>query len=365
MKKKIADPGEYILHIEFGSDIDTQANKSVIKKTGENQFWEEACLFRSGRDALRMLAKKLYPAHTRVFIPALSCASMTAPFLQNGIKVVYYPLTEDFTINYDFLDAHLQDGDIILYMDYFGISTEKTRQERRTYFAGKKKEKQGLLTLDDRTHSLRRAMGARFSADYMLFSVRKWASLPDGGLLIPQKPIPFAYDAYDRGYYEMKKQAMDLKSAYLKDARPETKERFVRLLEEAEQALSKKNRMIEMSEPSARLLKTIDFTEVEAQRKQNAEVLFRILHGHSLLPEVREGPLFFPVMAKNQKAAQQYLARSNIYCPVIWPLQDEARGVCGVCEDIAGHMLAIPCDQRYSLQETEYIGGKVLAAVRL
>jgi len=353
------------LHIEFGSDIDTQANKNVRKKTGENHLWEEACLFRSGRDALRMLAKKLYPAHTRAFIPALSCVSMVSPFRQNGIGVVYYPLKRDFTADYGFLDGRLRDGDIVVYMDYFGIPTARAHEERRHYFSRKKKQLDGLVTIDDRTHSLRRAAKANFSADYMLFSVRKWASFPDGGLLLSREPFAAACDPYDSTYRDLKKRAMDLKSEYLQTGNAQAKREFIRLFQQAEQGLSAENRVIGMSEPSAQLLKTIDFAKVETQRRQNAGVLFRMLYEYSLLPEVLEGPLFFPVMAEHQKAAQQYLAKNGIYCPVIWPLQGDARGVCGVCEDIAGRMLAVPCDQRYSIQEMEYIGEKILTAVRL
>lgn len=353
------------MHIEFGSDIDTRANREIMRETGENRLWDGACLFRSGRDALRMLAKKLSPVHTRVFVPALSCMSMIYPFEQNGIKAVYYPLTRNFTADYGFLDGCLTDGDIVLYMDYFGIATERSHEDRKNYFTDKKRQLRNLVTIDDRTHSLRQAMDACFSADYMLFSVRKWASLPDGGALLGKKPLVPVFDAYDGAYRDTKKRAMDLKSDYLRSGKERTKREFIRLFQEAEEGLGTDNRVIGMSEESVRLLKEIDWGKVETRRKSNAEFLFEMLREYALLPEVKEGPLFFPVTVRNQKTAQQYLAQNGIYCPVIWPQKESARDMCAFCGNIAAHMLAVPCDQRYCAQEMEYIGDQALIAARL
>ncbi|MEA5002279.1 MAG: hypothetical protein VB081_02135 [Christensenella sp.] len=343
------------MHIEFGSDIDTQANTDYVREAGENHFWDKACLFRSGRDALRLLAKSLYPAHKRAFMPVLSCPSMTEPFQKNGFQVVYYPMRKDFSADDHFLDEHLADGDVLLHMNYFGIAPEHGHIHRQL---------RNLVTIDDRTHSLRQAMEAQCCADHMLFSVRKWVSLADGGLLLSKKQIRPNYDVYDSAYRDAKQQAMDKKSAYLQNGAPETKETFLRLFAQAEQQLDSDNSVMEMSKESARVLKTTDFSSVEIKRKKNAELLFQMLPEYALLPHVKEGPLFFPVMVKNQKEAQEHLAQNNIYCPVIWPIQQSASGVCAFSENIAAHMLAVPCDQRYSPKEIEYIGGKVREAAR-
>lgn len=327
-----------------------------MRQTGENHFWDKACLFRSGRDALRMLAKRYSSACKRMFAPVLSCRSMTEPFLQSGFQVIYYPMNEAFFAEESFLDEYLADGDILLYANYFGIAPKRGNREG---------QQRNIVTIDDQTHSLMQAIRADVCADYMLFSVRKWLSLPDGGLLLPGKPLRPDYDVYDSTYRDIKKRAMEQKSAYLKSGGPHIKEACLRLFAQAEQLLENDNRVIEMSKESARILKRMDFCKVEARRRENAVLLLQMLREYSLLSEIKEGPLFFPVMVKNQKKAQAYLAQSNIYCPVIWPLQEKARGICAFSENIAAHMLAIPCDQRYSKKEIEYIGNKVLNAARL
>lgn len=45
----------------------------------------------------------------------------------------------------------------------------------------------------------------------------------------------------------------------------------------------------------------------------------------------------------------------NIYCPVIWPIPQEAKNVCAVSEYTAENMLALPCDQRYDAKDMKYI----------
>ena len=60
---------------------------------------------------------------------------------------------------------------------------------------------------------------------------------------------------------------------------------------------------------------------------------------------------------------QRALAEKGIYCPVIWPVPQQALGVCEVAEFTAEHMLGVPCDQRYTPEDMTYIGQKILEIV--
>ena len=57
--------------------------------------------------------------------------------------------------------------------------------------------------------------------------------------------------------------------------------------------------------------------------------------------------LYFPVLVKNRDAVQKALAEKSVFCPVIWPVPEQARNICSNSEYVADNMLAIPCDQRY------------------
>ena len=71
--------------------------------------------------------------------------------------------------------------------------------------------------------------------------------------------------------------------------------------------------------------------------------------------KIEESTLYFPILVKHRDALQKKLAERNIYCPVIWPVPQEAQGICDVAEYTAEYMLALPCDQRYSVEDMVYI----------
>ena len=73
--------------------------------------------------------------------------------------------------------------------------------------------------------------------------------------------------------------------------------------------------------------------------------------------------LYYPILLENRDAVQQALARQNIYCPVIWPTPAQARGICETCEATAAHILALPCDQRYSEQDMATIAETLKAII--
>ena len=53
---------------------------------------------------------------------------------------------------------------------------------------------------------------------------------------------------------------------------------------------------------------------------------------------------------------QEYLAKHDIYAPVIWPKPSQCEGMIdSKVEWIYKHILAIPCDQRYDIDDMERI----------
>lgn len=342
-------------HIEFGSDIDTYSNNNFIIDSKASVEWlNNAYFFRSARDALRYIAKT--NSSNRIFIPILSCESMALPFKQNNYEIIFYPVTKSYSIDFDFINNNIRTNDLLLVANYFGFKDKITSKNEDTKL-NILKAKFGIKIIKDYTHTLKDALYTdKSNDDFSIFSVRKWASFPDGGILWSKTPINIKFDEYSSEYFNLKKEAMDLKSKYLKLKDIKIKEKFLELFRKADLLLETDNNIISISPYSKELLYKIDFEKILKIRLEHLKYLEThsdFIKNYSINTECNG--LYFPIFTDFQKELQAYLASNNIYCPVIWPIDSENRHICEFANNIISHMLAVPCDQRYSYEELNFI----------
>ena len=57
---------------------------------------------------------------------------------------------------------------------------------------------------------------------------------------------------------------------------------------------------------------------------------------------------------------QKKLSERGIFCTIIWPLTDKQKALCDVARFTEENMLAAPCDQRYSVDDIEFIGKEIV-----
>mgnify|MGYP002909138984 CR=1 FL=1 len=65
---------------------------------------------------------------------------------------------------------------------------------------------------------------------------------------------------------------------------------------------------------------------------------------------------YIPIFVENRTDVQTYLREHNIFAPVLWPIPKEVEQ--DINKDVSyiyEHLLAIPCDQRYSLDDMRKI----------
>ena len=199
-------------------------------------------------------------------------------------------------------------------------------------------------------------------------SIRKWAALPEGGILKTAAALPRA--GADGRFGALRRQAMEEKGLYLENGDAELKQDFLAKFHEAEALLDESGEPVAMSMENRVYLENIDFALVLAARRRNAAVLEQALaalaDAGKLRPLCKSGTtagLYYPILLENRDAVQQALARRNIYCPVIWPIPAQAEGICETCEATAAHILALPCDQRYTEQDMATIAETLKAIV--
>jgi dTDP-4-amino-4,6-dideoxygalactose transaminase len=270
----------------------------------------------------------------------------------NGYKPIFYKVNADYTGNENDVESKLEDGCLFLYMPYFGIKPFKEKTLKKW-----KKERHIVLIEDTTQNALHKQK--RSCADITVSSIRQWLSLPDGGLLWGDVQH---IGEHETAFSEMRKQAMQLKSEYLKKGEDNLKQRYRKILDEAAISLDGQAEPFAMTEESARLLSTIKLDQILKKRKGNVRALKRGLKSLEKQGKIRyltktptKSTLYFPIIVERRDELQKTLAENRIYCPVIWPLPEGAQGVCAISEYTAEYMLALPCDQRYGKKDMKYI----------
>lgn len=342
---------------EYGYEYDTVLNEEIwriTEGTETNQKLLEAVCLRSGRDALKAIAREY--SHCDVLIPALACDSMVHPFEQYGHKVKYYKLKPDYSID---LDSLIIGSGLVLflYMDYFGkpaisdIELEKMRSRGDIVF------------IEDRTHNLIWERESNFRPDFIMASLRKWLPIPDGGLLWGNISKPLAADT-SFSTTRLKAQCMRHEFLNCGDAKIKTEYRKI---------FSTVSDIMDADEPSAmsaysyELAKDTDWEKLKRTRSQNAETLISTLRRSPYITFIQNedgfSDLYVAFTVPNRDEVQRRLSAMGIFNTIIWPLTEEQKNNCGVAKYTEENMLAAPCDQRYSEADMKYIGTEIVRVV--
>lgn len=339
---------------EFGSEYHWQANQDFLRPEGSN--FQDAKKYRSGRDSLKAVAAKMAGKYSSVLLPALCCQSMVAPFTLYGIQPVFYRLKADYTADLNDLQSKMTGKSLLLYGSYFGIDPIGQAELMQL-----KKDFPEALFLEDRTQDILIPRKGGFIPDVTIASIRKWTAIGDGGLLWSET-YDFEPGVKNSRFADMRKTAMVQKSQYLANGDSALKDSYRHLLGQANELLDGDKTVYAMTEDSATLLARLDTQKMLSLRQANANVLFDKLDGKvSLITKYPErSTLYFPILVENQRAVQSALAKKGIYCPVIWPVPEEATGVCPVAHYTAEHMLGVPCDHRYTWEDMEFIADEIV-----
>ena len=342
---------------EFGYEYDATIDQDLLLKTKELSATEKlfgAYCLRSGRDALKAIAREYEPCV--VYLPALSCASMIHPFEIYGHKIRFYSLNFNYSVD---LNSVVFDANhfIFVYMDYFGNESLSDKQLVDL------QSKYNITFVEDRTHNLFLERTRDFQPDYLVASLRKWLPLPDGGLLWGQVDKAFSSDYQ---FFIKRLEAQAMRHEYLMSGNEELKKQFRHIFSNVSEIINDDEPAL-MSMYSYNIAKITDISSVAETRANNAQALIAILSGSPYISLIQKNTkasdLYVAFLVDNRDLIQKALSGLGIFNTVIWPLSEEQRNVCMVSRYVESHMLAAPCDQRYTVKDMEYIGRNIIKVI--
>ena len=117
-----------------------------------------------------------------------------------------------------------------------------------------------------------------------------------------------------------------------------------------------------MSKLTWNLLHGIDYAATEQIRRDNFNVLHRLLSPWNPLP-LREGTFMYPIRVTGGERIRLELRQSGIYIPLLWPSGRRLRDEPSMEWDLAEQILPLPIDQRYGEQEMQYLACAIVKLI--
>lgn len=265
----------------------------------------------------------------KIVLPKFLCASVEQVCKQYNLNIRYYSIGKDFLPQ----NLELQDEEWLYLVNYYGQVDNSIIE--------KIKKKHDRLIVDNVQAYFQEPVDAVDT----IYTCRKYFGVPDGAFLYSDARI-----------------LRDLKQDKSVDRMQHLLGRYEASAEEYYAAYADNENNFEnlplcrMSKITNNLLHAIDYKLVKAIRERN------YLYLHSKLESLNKlelkssvGPFMYPLYLSNGSKIRKVLQKKKIYIPTLWP------DVFDLCDDIeieydmAQNILPLPCDQRYNLNDMEYI----------
>lgn len=346
---------------EIGSNFHEIINSSInrIEDSKKIKFLD------SGRSAISIILEQMNCKDMKVLLPIYTCESVIKPFVSRGCEIRYYKVDEKLEPDKEEFKKILQEYDpkLVYVHSYFGFDTlKKIRHEINELC------KKDTLIVEDITHSMFSKV-ERINADFYLGSLRKWCSLPDGGVIeIVSERANTLFDGKNifeenTSFLETRLRAQKQKEMYF-NGRSQGKDKdFIQWFDKSEEILEQQGNIYTMSNYSRERIESIEWDALKKRRSENYRYLVdkmdEIKEIEAIFPNMSQDvvPLYCPVYVKRARNELRVFARKrNIMLPVIWPIPPEVEQILG--DDsrwVYEHILAIPCDQRYTRTDMETI----------
>ena len=346
---------------EIGSDF-YEYDSSKNDKTFEPfKQYKSRMFFQSGRNAIKALCKSINSANKKVLLPAYTCETVIEPFVEENFEVYFYTINKDFSIDENDFMRNIKsiNPSIILIQSYFGFDTLKNSNKIID-----KLIEEGITIIEDITHNWINEL-EKTKVQYYIASLRKWFAIPDGGVLISnQKELDISYEDREcNKLIDISIEAYKLKKEYIKcNDNEELKKQYREKYSTAREIISKTKNLTPMSNVSKNIFSNFNLEEIANKRKENYKYLYDNLNNKyqniKVIKKIddREIPLYFPIyIEQNRSDLIQELIENKIYCPVIWPKSKYINESYSQTDYIYEHILCIPCDQRYNLEDMKRI----------
>lgn len=346
---------------EIGSEfwLDSSPDKSCeipswLQKKGSVH------LFSSGRGAIRaILDCVIKEGYRHAVLPSYLCEAMITPFEKMGFRIDYYSLNTSLECNIDEIKSLcLRGTSVLLHMGYFGF---ETNAELKSVIEELKND--NIIIVEDITHTIFSDFPIN-SSHFSVASLRKWIGIPSGGAVFANSGKKIVDGSeIQKKLVDIRYEALMLKGKYINGGNVSYRKKYLELFSKGEKILDDDIGVYSIDPYSVGILKKLNQKNLKSNRRRNFQFL---LDNVSLLKNATPVfktfpadvcPLFYPFFVNEERDnIKKTLVQNNIYCTSHWPLSNKLDGrFSDDCNYLYNNMISIPCDQRYNLENMNYI----------
>ena len=303
-------------------------------------------LFVNGRAALHgILDRVQLGANGRIWIPSYVCREVHVEISSHGTISTYGDYPDEHSPRFDTLQATR--GDVILIQDTFGLGDVGQWHDWLS-------NHEGLITIEDISHSSMQERFLQSPADHVFSSLRKSQPTADGGIVFSRESGLVQSQQTTNPGSRQKLEAMILKELYLQGY-PIEKRAFRELQIAGERELNKVNAGGSLPHTQA-MLQLIPFGELRDQWRRNTMRLRchlsdAVFSGMVVPLQSRGGEGLFHLVVKFESMdlrdrIRDHLVDNRVYPAIHW-LQDhnlsDAKAI-----NLSQKVLTLPTDYRYA-----------------
>ena len=313
---------------EIGGYIELERNHMPM-------LHSDAIALNCGRNCLAYLirAKKI----KKIMLPYFLCDSVRNLCKKEKVDIRYYHVNEHFFPK----EVGLLDGEWLYIVNYYGQVSDKQ-------ILGLKEQYKNIIVDNSQAYFSRPVRGVD-----TLYTCRKFFGVPDGAFLYTDVQLDEKLpedESFDRMRFLLGRFERSASEFYGEYA--------------ANNKLFAKEPIKQMSKLTKNLLHGIDYELVAQRRLENFSYLdVNLGELNKLQICAPDGAFSYPLWVENGAEIRSRLIEKKIFIPTLWP---------NVLKDVAGDeleykmvrdILPIPVDQRYSVEDMEYLVQEIKSSI--
>lgn len=307
--------------------------------TGE-EYHAKAYAFDSGRNALAALVQAR--GYRKIYLPDYCCDSVADGVKKGGADYTVYPVDKRFRPKFNHV---LHENEAILIVNYYG---QLTNEELLRY------AKKFSHIIVDNTQAFFQRPLAHIDTTY---SCRKFFGVADGGYLYTDIDLDLCDYSVDVSAERM---------LFVLGRYDVSGSAYYRRASENNEIFTSKP-IKRMSKLTHNLLRAVDYESAALKRRENAEYLHKNLASlNEIEVQVPYGAFMYPFLTSLSSGGahlRKTLQQSKIYVPCLWPDTLKHTDEISVAYQMAKNVVPLPCDQRYTIEDMDYILEKIFETV--
>jgi hypothetical protein len=293
-----------------------------------NPYHKNMIELNTGRNALTYIiqAKKI----KKIYIPYFLCDSVTHMLDKQFFDYDYYNIDEYFM---PVFEQGLKTNEYLYIVNYYGqISNEIILQL---------KEKYRNIIIDNTQAFFQKPV----SKVDTIYTCRKFFGVPDGSYLSTDSILEKDLEI------DISKARMEHILGRFEGQASDYYKNF-----QMNDELFKELPLKRMSHLTKNILGAIDYEKTRVIRNDNFNYLHNKLSYINILDvKCTDGAFAYPFYVKNGIEIRKELAEKKIYIPTLWPNVLKCNNESSIEYDYTANILPLPCDQRYTVEDMEYI----------